>query len=274
MKNNKNALETTNLNFYGDELVAIKDISTGEVYTSINAVLRNIGFTETQIRYQRDKWVNDLVISKGVLKINIPTSSGIQLTECISRKKLPLALAKINLSVKTRNDYPEVTLKLALYQDKCADVLASAFIGHSLSTIQMDQLTETLSELNNKLAVITQNITMTMNYFTEINSRLTNIEQQLNKPKKKFSYWSTKMFPKYQALTDYLHITHKQLYGIIFKKLQDTYPDVDLNQLVEDYCYENDLENCYTLDAIEHDKEIRRLYESTVDEMMIQYGLE
>lgn len=274
MKNNKNALETTNLNFYGDELVAIKDISTGEVYTSINAVLRNIGFTETQIRYQRDKWVNDLVISKGVLKINIPTSSGIQLTECISRKKLPLALAKINLSVKTRNDYPEVTSKLALYQDKCADVLASVFIDHTLPNIQMDQLTETLSELNNKLAVITQNITMTMNYFTEINSRLTNIEQQLNKPKKKFSYWSTKMFPKYQALTDYLHITHKQLYGIIFKKLQDTYPDVDLNQLVEDYCYENDLESCYTLDAIEHDREIRRLYESIVDKMMTQYGLE
>lgn len=71
---NNTALQVTNFNFYGDELIALKDNATGEIYTSINSVLRGIGFTnKDQIRKRRDKWINDVVISKGVVKFNIPT---------------------------------------------------------------------------------------------------------------------------------------------------------------------------------------------------------
>ena len=66
------ALQVTNFDFYGDELIAVKDNATGEVYTSINLVLRGIGFKNEQVRYQRGKWVKDKSISKGVLKFNIP----------------------------------------------------------------------------------------------------------------------------------------------------------------------------------------------------------
>ena len=38
------ALETTNFDFYGDELITVQDNATGEIYTSINAVLKGIGF--------------------------------------------------------------------------------------------------------------------------------------------------------------------------------------------------------------------------------------
>ena len=71
---NNTTLQVTNFNFYGDELIALKDNTTGEIYTSINSVLRRIGFTDkVQIRKRRDKWINDIVISKGVVKFNIPT---------------------------------------------------------------------------------------------------------------------------------------------------------------------------------------------------------
>ena len=43
--------------------------------------------------------------------------------------------------------------------------------------------------------------------------------------------------------------------------------------MVDDYCYENKLESCFTLDAIEHDKEVRILFESMVDNMLDTYGL-
>ena len=43
------------------------------------------------------------------------------------------------------------------------------------------------------------------------------------------------------------------------------HPDIELNQIVDDYCYENKLETCYTLEAIEHDKTIRVLFEQLVD---------
>ena len=124
----KTALQTTIFNFYGDELIALRDNTTGEVYTSINSVLKGIGFKNEQVRYQRSKWIKDSSVSKGVLKFNIPTKGGNQLAECISTKKLPLALAKINITKRLLRDYPNISEKLELYQDKCADVLASVFI--------------------------------------------------------------------------------------------------------------------------------------------------
>lgn len=43
---NSTVLQVTNFNFYGDELIALKDNATGEIYTSITHVLRGIGFTK------------------------------------------------------------------------------------------------------------------------------------------------------------------------------------------------------------------------------------
>lgn len=71
---NNTALQTSIFDFYGDELIALKDNATGEIYTSINSVLKGIGFTnKNQIRKRRDKWINDIVISKGIMKFNVPT---------------------------------------------------------------------------------------------------------------------------------------------------------------------------------------------------------
>lgn len=129
------ALQVTNFNFYGDELIALKDNATGEIYTSINSILRGIGFTnKDQIRKRRDRWINDIVISKGVVKFNIPTQGVVAKndttlfdekdTYCISQYKLPLALAKINITPKMKQNQPELSSKLELYQDKCADVIS------------------------------------------------------------------------------------------------------------------------------------------------------
>ena len=69
------ALETTNFDFYGDELIAVQDNATGEIYTSINAVLKGIGFKKKDsIRRKREKWIEDSVISKGITIFNIPTN--------------------------------------------------------------------------------------------------------------------------------------------------------------------------------------------------------
>lgn len=75
------ALQVTNFDFYGDKLIALQDNATGEIYTAINSVLRGIGFTERQVRHNREKWTKDKLISKGVLKFNIPSNGGIDAIE-------------------------------------------------------------------------------------------------------------------------------------------------------------------------------------------------
>lgn len=279
--NSQTALQVTDFNFYGDELIALKDNATGEIYTAINSVLKGIGFIDKdQIRKRRDKWINDPVVSKGISTFNIPTSEGVtkkdtpmnnQAVYCISQHKLPIALAKINITPKMKQTQPELASKLELYQDKCADVLASVFIDRkTVSNINMQPITDALTSVINTLTTLTQTMASMQQ---EINTIKETQSAQPKLPKKKWSYWSTKMYPKYQLLTDYFHITHKELYKNLYSELQNTYPDIDLNQEIDDYCYENKLESAYTLDVIEHNLALRKLFESVVDNLLNKYNL-
>lgn len=268
---NNTALQVTNFNFYGDELIALKDNATGEIYTSINHILKGIGFIdEEQIRRRRDKWIKDCVIGKGVTKFKHPSEGGIQETYCISQHKLPLALAKINITPKMRQTQPELTSKLELYQDKCADVLASVFIDHKTTEqITMQPILDTLN-------TFTKTVNDTLLSLNERMNKLEKTQEQVQKalPKKRFSYWSSKMFPKYQLLMDYFDIDkNKDLYKQLYKEFHNTYPDIEINQIVDDYCYENKLDGCFTLDAIEHDKDARKLFEAMVDGLLEKYEL-
>lgn len=113
------------------------------------------------------------------------------------------------------------------------------------------------------------------------NERLDRLENSLKEtqsvqqklPKKKWSYWSTKMYPKYQLLTDYFQISNAELYKNLYRELQNTYPDIDLNQEIDDYCYENKLDSVYTLDVIEYNLTLRKLFESVVDNLLNKYNL-
>lgn len=275
--NTQTALQVTDFNFYGDNLIALKDNATGEIYTAINSVLKGIGFTDRdQIRKRRDKWINDPVISKGVVKFNIPIQEVVtkndttlldKETYCISQHKLPIALAKINITPKMKQIQPELASKLELYQDKCADVLASVFIDRkTISDMNMQPITETLNAITNTLTTLTQTITSMQQ---EINS----LKKPQQLPKKKWSYQSTKMYPKYQLLTDYFHISNTELYKNLYNEMKNIYPDIDLNQEVDDYCYENHLDSCYTLNVIEHNLTLRKLFESIVDNLLNKYNL-
>ncbi|WP_301082509.1 phage antirepressor N-terminal domain-containing protein [Thomasclavelia cocleata] len=283
MTNNNTALQVTNFNFYGDELIALKDNTTGEIYTSINSVLRGIGFSnKDQIRKRREKWINDVVISKGVVKFNIPTQEVVAKndttlfdekdTYCISQHKLPLALAKINITPKMKQNQSALASKLELYQDKCADVLASVFLDNKTT----DQIT--MQPILDTLNIFTKTVNDTLLLLNERMSKLEESQEQVKKslPKKRFSYWSSKMFPKYQLLMDYFEIpTGKNgiLYQELYKEFHNMYPDIEINQVVDDYCYDNGLDSCFTLDAIEHDKTVRKLFESLVDGLLEKYDL-
>ena len=72
---------------------------------------------------------------------------------------------------------------------------------------------------------------------------------------------------------DYFDVDRSELYHNLFLELQNIYQDLDLSQMQEDYCFENGLENCYTMDVIEHNKELRTLFEHMVDNLLDRYKL-
>lgn len=267
MKNT--ALQTSTFDFYGDELIALRDNATGKIYTAITHVLRGIGFTDKQISHQQNKMLNDEILKTHTLKfsgvdLNMPSVNEIW---CISQRKLPLALAKINITPTMKRNQPELSKRLIKYQDKCADVLASVFIDNqTTSTLDMKLLAETIS------TVITTAL-------QPINERLYQLEySQKNRyllENKYPSAWYRKITPKYKMLMEYFGCTRSELYSSIYKELEDTY-DIDINQIHEDYCYENHLlkNECYAMDAIEHNKQLRDAITLLIDNSLVKYGLQ
>ena len=278
--NSNTALQVTNFDFYGDNLIALQDNATGEIYTAINSVLRGIGFTDKdQIRKRRDKWINDVVVSKGIVKFNIPTKEVVakndttlfdeKETYCISQHKLPLALAKISITPKMKQNQPELVSKLELYQDKCADVLASVFIDHKILS------QPNLQPLIDSLSILTQTIT-TMQQ--DINTLK---EQQTAKklPEKKYSRWKTNTFNKLNALLSYVN-THSEetlklseIIHLVIQETEDIY-NIEINDYVEAYKSEFNLDtNPYAIDVINHYKDIKDMFILTLDSIMNRLNL-
>ena len=137
----------------------------------------------------------------------------------------------------------------------------------SQNNIDMKAFTDILTSLSNTQAAMTQTLNL-------LNEKINNTEEQ-PRQKRKYSYWTSKMFPKYEELMDYLgYESNGELYKYLYKEFNDMYPDYDLRQVADDYCYENKLETCFTLDAIEHDKTIRKLFEKMVDNLLDEYKKE
>lgn len=123
-------LVVKNVDFCGAGLMAVQSKEDGKIYAGVNSILRELGFNEKQIEYRRDKWRDDRVLSKGVLKFSgtlVGAGTGKE-TWCIDIMKLPLALAKIEVTPKMSEELPDLADKLERYQDECADVLAAAFL--------------------------------------------------------------------------------------------------------------------------------------------------
>lgn len=267
--NTQTALQVTDFNFYGDELIALKDNATGEIFTAITHILRGIGFNPRQIEHQQNKNLKYELLRSHTLKfsgvdLNMPSVNEVW---CISQRKLPIALAKINITPKMKKEQPELSERLLTYQDKCADVLASAFIDNqTASDINMQSITNALTSVANTLTTFTQTI-------ASLQQEINEIKKSHQKPKRKWSYWSSKMYPKYQLLTEYFQISNSELYKNLYIELQNMYPDIDLNQIIDDYCYKNNLDSAYTLDVIERDTTLRSLFEDMVDNLLERYNL-
>ena len=147
--------------------------------------------------------------------------------------------------------------------------------GLKIATVKLQARNDDIQALAQSVNNLVQKID---SKFDSLEARVSTFENNVTTlkvlPKKqRFTYWSSKMFPKYQALAEYFEIQLKDLYKNLYREFQNMYPDIELNQIVDDYCYDNKLETCYTLDAIEHDKTVRVLFEQLVDTLLEKYDL-
>ena len=154
------------------------------------------------------------------------------------------------------------------FMDWCWDVIEkyrnNQEFANTIDNTALNTLRQAITALTSTVSTMQQDI-------SSIKEQQTQTQKQI--PKKSFSRWTSKMFPKYQLLMDYFGIDRKELYHNLFLELQNLYPDIDLAQMQDDYCFENNLDSCFTMEVIEHNKELRTLFEHMVNDLLGRYKL-
>lgn len=97
---------------------------------------------------------NDIVISKGISNLILPTKGGKQDILCIRHDFVPLWLAKITITPAMKQITPDLVDKLVDYQLKAKDVLAEAFLPKKEKKAKQERV-ESLSSVNNAVKTIT-----------------------------------------------------------------------------------------------------------------------
>ncbi len=130
-----NDMIVKNVDVLGDEIMAARD-SDGNVWAGVKWFCQGLGFSRGQINRQVKKIQEDSALSKGASNLVLPTNGGNQEVLCIKLDFVPLWLAKITITEKTRQNNPELSDKLLEYQLKAKDILAEAFAPNQ-STLPM-----------------------------------------------------------------------------------------------------------------------------------------
>lgn len=113
--------------FNGAEMLGVK-ASDGKVYVGVRWVCEGIGLSEGQMKGERKKIQEDIVLRDGGRNFVLNGNGGARDVLTIELDFLPLWLAKISITPSMQAHQPEVADKLKKYQLKAKDALAAAFI--------------------------------------------------------------------------------------------------------------------------------------------------
>ena len=164
--------------------------------------------------------------------------------------------------------------KADIFMDWVWDIVEKYRANELLPIQQLD-----MTPISDAISSMTQAITTLTNNMIAMQQDIQELKQsQRNRyllEKRYPSAWYKKIAPKYKMLMDYFDCTRSELYSSIYKELEDTY-NIDINQIHEDYCYENHLlkDECYPMDAIEHHTQLRDALTLLIDNSLVKYGLQ
>lgn len=123
-----NKMEVKVINFEDGKILGVRDLE-GKVWMGIRKACLDIGLTIDQAKRQIKNLQEDIVLSKGVSNLTLPTNGGGQKAICVQEDFITLWLAKIKLTPTMKKNNPTSINKLVAYQLKAAKVLHNAFMG-------------------------------------------------------------------------------------------------------------------------------------------------
>lgn len=146
----------------GDCIMAAKD-NDGNIWVGVRWVCDAIGMTEGQMKRQIKNIQKDIAFKGSGSNLLLNKGSGEREVFCIKIDYIPLWLAKITITDKTREERPEFADKLLEYQLKAKDILAAAFIPQNSNALmtaqkQIQLLAQGNVELNEKIDKVKEDV--------------------------------------------------------------------------------------------------------------------
>lgn len=149
------------------------------------------------------------------------------------------------------------------FMDWVWDIVERYRNGETNNTLNLQPLLDTLTVLTQSMTSMQQDI-----------STLKESQQKKSLPEKKYSRWKTNTFTKLNTLHAYVNehadknLKLSEMIHLVIGELEDTY-NIELNDYMSMYKSEFDLETMpYTLDVINHYKDIRDMFTLTLDTIM------
>lgn len=122
-----NDMIVKSVDLMGDTVMAARD-SDGIIWVGIRWMCQGMGMTDGQYKRQIKNIQKDLLLKGSGSNLLLNKGSGEREVFCIKLDYLPIWLAKITITEKTRTERPEFSEKLLEYQLKAKDILAEAFL--------------------------------------------------------------------------------------------------------------------------------------------------
>lgn len=122
-----NDMIVKNVDVFGDSVMAAKE-SNGTIWVGIRWMCQGMGMTDGQYKRQIKNIQKDLLLKDSGSNLTLNRGSGERDVFCLKLDYLPIWLAKIAITEKTRKEHPELVEKLLEYQLRAKDILADAFV--------------------------------------------------------------------------------------------------------------------------------------------------
>lgn len=122
-----NNLIVKNVDVLGDSIMAAKD-EDGNIWAGVSYFCNGLGMTKGQKDRQVMNVQKDEALKRGCLRLEAGVLDSANETIALRVDYIPLWLAKITITEKTRTEHPELADKLLDYQLRAKDILAEAFM--------------------------------------------------------------------------------------------------------------------------------------------------
>lgn len=259
------------INFYGDNLVAVKDEKSGKIYAGVSYICKGIGLIEGQRDRQVKNIQEDLVLNKGSKKLPVKFDGQVRNVLTIDINFLPLWLAKITITPKMQKEQPEITDKLIKYQLKAKDVLADAFLNKPVCI--EDVMIQSLQEMKDLRLQLQQTKQQTVEVKQEIQSMRDVITLNPTQWRKDTTTLINKMalisggYDHIKAIREESYKLLNERFGVDVK----TRVTNKRRRMADEGVCKSRRDKLTVLDVIQDDKKLIEGYVAIIKEMSIKY---